>query len=472
MSKISEILLNSEHYKILKIAGQVGDSLNVNTYLVGGYVRDIILGNHLKDIDIMVEDKVFEYAKKLSKRLKVNKTVEFEKFLTVKIPYKECEIEVANARKETYDKDSRKPKTVELTTIENDLIRRDFKINSIASSLNDENFGLLVDPFNGLVDINNGLIDTPTDPDTTFIDDPLRMLRAIRFAAQLEFKIHPRIMDSIKQNKERIKIISQERVTDEIIKILKTNKPSIAFYFLKELDFLKLIFPELDVMSGVDIINNMGHKDVFIHTLEVVDNAAKLTNKMEIRFAALVHDIAKPPTKRFDKKKGWTFHGHEEIGRRMLINVARRMKLSNELRDYLMILTKLHLRPIALAKKEISDSAVRRVMFEAGDFIDDLMILCRADITTKNPHKIKKYMNNFERVDMLMKNVKMKDEMKAFQSPVNGNEIMETFSLSEGKIVGKIKKAIEDAILDEKIPNTYDDAHAYMMEIKDQFIKN
>ena len=472
MSKISEILLNSEHYKILKIAGEVGDSLNLNTYLVGGYVRDIILGNHLKDIDIMVEDKVFEYSKKLSKKLKVNKTVEFEKFLTVKIPYKECEIEVANARKETYDKDSRKPKTVELTTIENDLIRRDFKINSIASSLNNENFGLLVDPFNGLIDINNGLIDTPTDPDTTFIDDPLRMLRAIRFAAQLEFKIHPRIMESIKKNKERIKIISQERITDEIIKILKTNKPSIAFYFLKELDFLKLIFPELDVMSGVDIINNMGHKDVFIHTLEVVDNAAKLSNKMEIRFAALVHDIAKPPTKRFDKKKGWTFHGHEEIGRRMLVKVARRMKLSNELRDYLMVLTKLHLRPIALAKREISDSAVRRVMFEAGDFIDDLMILCRADITTKNPHKIKKYMNNFERVDMLMKNVKMKDEMKAFQSPVKGNEIMETFSLSEGKIVGKIKKAIEDAILDEKIPNTYDDAHAYMMKIKNQFINN
>ena len=472
MSKISEILLNSEHYGILKIAGEVGDSLNVNTYLVGGYVRDIILGNHLKDIDIMVEDKVFEYSKQLSKKLKVNKTVEFEKFLTVKIPYKECEIEVANARKETYDKDSRKPKTVELTTIENDLIRRDFKINSIASSLNDENFGLLVDPFNGLVDINNGLIDTPTDPDTTFIDDPLRMLRAIRFAAQLEFKIHPRIMESIRNNKDRIKIISQERITDEIIKILKTNKPSIAFYFLKELDFLKLIFPELDVMSGVDIINNMGHKDVFIHTLEVVDNAAKLSNKMEIRFAALVHDIAKPPTKRFDKKKGWTFHGHEEIGRRMLIKVAKRMKLSNELRDYLMVLTKLHLRPIALAKKEISDSAVRRVMFEAGEFIDDLMILCRADITTKNPHKIKKYMNNFERVDMLMKNVKMKDEMKAFQSPVKGREIMKTFSLSEGKIVGRIKKAIEDAILDEKIPNTYDDAHAYMMKIKDQFIKN
>ena len=472
MSNISEILLKSEHCKILKIAGEVGDSLNINTYLVGGYVRDIILGNRLKDIDIMVEDKVFEYSKKLSKKLNVNKTVEFEKFLTVKIPFKECEIEVANARSETYDKDSRKPTTVELTTIENDLIRRDFKINSLASSLNHKNFGLLVDPFNGLVDINKGLIDTPTDPDTTFIDDPLRMLRAIRFSAQLEFKMHPRIMESIKRNKERITIISQERVTDEIIKILKAKKPSIAFYFLKELDFLKLIFPELNVMSGIDIINNMGHKDVFIHTLEVVDNAAKLSNKMEIRFAALVHDIAKPPTKRFDKKKGWTFHGHEEIGRRMLVKVAKRMKLSNELRDYLMLLTKLHLRPIALAKKEISDSAVRRVMYEAGDFIDDLMILCRADITTKNPHKIKKYMNNFERVDMLMKNVKMKDEMKAFKSPVDGNEIMKTFSLTEGKVVGKIKKEIENAILDEKIPNSYDDAYNYMMEIKDQFIKN
>ena len=472
MSNISEILLKSEHCKILKIAGEVGDALNVNTYLVGGYVRDIILGNKLKDIDIMVEDKVFEYSKKLSKKLNVNKTVEFEKFLTVKIPYSVCEIEVANARQETYDKDSRKPKTVELTTVENDLIRRDFKINSIASSLNNKNFGLLIDPFNGLVDINKGLIDTPTDPDTTFIDDPLRMLRAIRFSAQLEFKMHPRIMQSIKDNKERIKIISQERITDEIIKILRSNKPSIAFYFLKELDFLKLIFPELDIMSGVEVINNMGHKDVFIHTLEVVDNAAKLSNKMEIRFAALVHDIAKPPTKRFDKKKGWTFHGHEEIGRRMLVKIAKRMKISNDLRDYLMILTKLHLRPIALAKKEISDSAVRRVMFEAGDFIDDLMILCRADITTKNPNKIKKYMNNFERVDMLMKNVKMKDEMKAFQSPVGGKEIMKTFSLTEGKIVGQIKKAIENAILDEEIPNTYDDAYNYMMKIKDEFIKN
>jgi len=472
MSNISEILLKSEHCKILKIAGEVGDSLNINTYLVGGYVRDIILGNKLKDIDIMVEDKVFEYSKKLSKKLNVNKTVEFEKFLTVKIPYSDCEIEVANARQETYDKGSRKPKTVELTTIENDLIRRDFKINSLASSLNNKNFGLLVDPFNGLVDINKGMINTPTDPDATFIDDPLRMLRAIRFSAQLGFEMHPRIMQSIKNNKERIKIISQERITDEIIKILKTNKPSIAFYFLKELDFLKLIFPELDIMSGIEVINNKGHKDVFIHTLEVVDNAAMLSNKMEIRFAALVHDIAKPPTKRFDKKKGWTFHGHEEIGRRMLIKISKRMKISNDLRDYLMILTKLHLRPIALAKKEISDSAVRRVVFEAGDFIDDLMILCRADITTKNQDKIKKYMNNFERVDVLMKNVKMKDEMKAFKSPVDGNEIMKTFSLTEGKIIGQIKNAIENAILDEEIPNTYDDAYNYMMKIKDKFIKN
>ena len=472
MSNISEILNNSAHIDILKIAGELGKDMNIKTYIVGGYLRDAILGRKLKDIDIMVENEVFGFSKKLSKKLGVNKIVEFKKFYTVRIPYKECEIEVANARSETYHSKSRKPQTVSLTTVEEDLIRRDFTINALAASITPDTFGELIDSFNGLKDLNNGIINTPTDPDTTFIDDPLRMLRAIRFSAQLEFKINPKIKESIKTNKDRLKIISQERITAEIIKILESNKPSISFYLLKELNFLKLIFPELDIMSGVDIIDNKGHKDVFIHTLEVVDNAAKLSNKMKIRFAALVHDIAKPATKKFDKKKGWTFHGHEEIGKRMLLKIAKRMKISNNLRDYLMILTKLHLRPIALAKKEISDSAVRRVMFEAGEYIDDLMKLCRADITTKNPIKINKYMNNFERVEKLMKNVKMKDEMKAFKSPVDGKKIMETLSLSEGKVVGEIKKKIEDAILDETIPNTYDDAFNYMLKIKDNFIKN
>ena len=384
MSNISEILIKTEHIDTLRVAGEVGDELKIKTFIVGGYLRDAILGKKLKDIDIMVENNVFEFSQKLSKRLGVNKIVEFEKFHTVKIPYKKCEIEVANSRSETYDKTSRKPETVKPTSIKDDLIRRDFTINALAASINSNTFGELIDSFNGLKDLNNGIIKTPTNPDSTFIDDPLRMLRAIRFAAQLDFEIDPEIKESIKNNKNRITIVSKERITAEIIKILKTNKPSISFYLLKELNFLNLIFPELDIMSGVDIINNKGHKDVFIHTLEVVDNAAKLSEKMEVRFAALVHDIAKPPTKKFDQIKGWTYHGHEEIGRRMIRIVAKRMKLSNELRDYLMNMTKLHLRPIALAKKNITDSAIRRLIVESAENIDDLMILCRADITTKN----------------------------------------------------------------------------------------
>ena len=301
MSNISEILINSEHINILKIAGQLGKDMDIKTFIVGGYLRDAILERNLKDIDIMVENNVFEFSRKLSKKLGVNKTVEFKKFHTVKIPYRQCEIEIANSRAETYDTNSRKPETVNLTTVEEDLIRRDFTINALAASIIPDTFGKLIDSFNGLKDLNNGIINTPTDPDTTFIDDPLRMLRAIRFASQLEFEIDPRIKESINNNKNRISIVSQERITAEIIKILNSKKPSISFYILKELDFLKLIFPELDIMSGVDIINKKGHKDIFIHTLEVVDNAAKLSKKMKIRFAALVHDIAKPATKKFDK---------------------------------------------------------------------------------------------------------------------------------------------------------------------------
>ena len=471
MSNLSEILNNSTFIDILNIAGKVGKDMNIGTYVVGGYIRDAILNKELKDIDIMVEKNVFEFSETLAKELNVETIVKFEKFNTAKIPYNLCEIEIANARSESYNTNSRKPENVSLASIKNDLIRRDFSINALASSILPDDFGNLIDLFDGMKNLNKGVINTPTDPDKTFIDDPLRMLRAIRFASQLKFEIHPRIKESIIKNKERISIVSQERITAELIKTLSTDKPSISFYLLKETDFLKLIFPEIDIMPGIDVIDNKSHKDVFIHTLEVIDNAAKISNKMEVRFAALVHDIAKPATKRFDTNKGWTFHGHEEIGRRMLVKVAKRMKLSNELRDYLMLLTKLHLRPIALAKKEISDSAIRRLMFEAGDHIDDLMKLCRADITTKNPKKLKKYMNNFERVEILMQDVKMKDEMKAFKSPVDGNKIMEILSLKEGEIVGKIKKDIENAILDEKIPNSYNDAYDYLMDIKDKYLK-
>ena len=470
MTNIKDILKSNEHYNLIKKIGSLGDEINVCSYLVGGYVRDSLLNRKLTDIDIMVDKDALLFSKKLAKVLKVNKTVDFEKFLTSRIPYDKCEIEIANAREELYDKKSRKPKQVAKTTIENDLIRRDFTINSLAVSLNKNNFGELIDPFNGIADLNNVIINTPSSPDITFKDDPLRILRAIRFACQLEFKIHQKIKISIIKNKERLKIVSKERITAEIIKILKCTKPSIGFYLLRELDLLEIVFPELNIMSGVEIINNKGHKDVFVHTLEVVDNAAKLSNKMKIRFAALVHDIAKPNTKRFDSRKGWTFHGHDEIGRRMLIIVSKRMKLSNDLRDYLMLLTKLHLRPIALAKKDISDSAIRRVMFEAGEFIDDLMILCRADITTKNPQKIKKYMNNFEKVEQLMKDVVMRDEMRTFQSPIDGHKIMETFDIKEGKIIGLIKTEIENAILDEIIPNNFDSAYEYMMKIKDKYL--
>ena len=466
MSNINQLLTeNKSHKCILHDARALSKELKIPAYVVGGYVRDIILGIPSNDIDIMVEGDGIKFAKMLARKINVGITVDYDKFGTALIPHPEVNIEIATARKESYNQDSRKP-TISSSTIKDDMSRRDFTINAIAASIMSENFGELYDPFGGIKDLNKRLIITPLDPNETFSDDPLRMLRAVRFSAQLKYDIAPTLLDSITENIHRLNIISWERIRDEIIKCLTTQKPSIAFYHMKKTGLLKYVFPELDIMSGVDIIDNKGHKDVFIHTLQVVDNASKLTDKMDVRFAALVHDIAKPKTKRFDKKKGWTFHGHDEIGRRMLISVAKRMKLSNELRDYLMLLTKLHLRPITLAMNGITDSAVRRVMVEAGENIDDLMTLCRADITTKNSHKVKKYMGNFERVEQLMKDVKLRDEMKAFQSPIKGKEIMEIFNLKPGPQVGVIKKAIEDAILDGIIPNEYDAAYDFMKNIK------
>ena len=474
MSNISDLLFeNKECSRIFLKASDIGEKLETPVYLVGGSVRDLLMNKgSYKDIDLMVEKDSKKFSNELAKALNVKTVIPFDKFHTYKIPCTDMEIEVAAARKETYNPDSRKPNKVTLTTIEDDLSRRDFRLNAIAVSLMKENFGEVYDPLNGINDLNKKILITPKDPDTTFSDDPLRMLRAIRFATTLNFTIDSKIKESIKNQSKRIKIISFERITTEIIKILSSKKPSIGFYLLKETGLLEYVFPELNVMSGVDVVNGHSHKDVFIHTLEVVDNAADLTDKMEIRFAALVHDIAKPPTKKYYKNKGWTFHGHEEIGRRMLYGVAKRMKLPNDLRDYLMILTKLHLRPIALAKKEITDSAVRRVMFEAGEYIDDLMILCRADITTKNPIKINKYMKNFERVEELMSDVKTRDEMKAFKSPVDGHEIMKALNLTEGKKIGLIKNRIEEAILENIIDNDYDQAYKYMMEIKDDVLNN
>ena len=466
MSSISSILeTNSEHYKVLLEAGRVAKSKNIPCYLVGGYVRDVLLNRETTDIDLMVEGDAIEYAKLLSKSLGGAPVVEFEQFSTARIAMENFEVEVASARKESYKKDSRKPE-VTYTTFKDDMSRRDFTINAIAASIHPDTFGELHDPFGGIKDLQKGLIITPLDPDTTFDDDPLRMLRAIRFSSQLGFNIAPNIIDSISRIKKRIDIISWERITNEIIKILESDKPSIGFYLLRDTGLLEIILPEFSIMGGVEIKNKMGHKDVFIHTLQVIDNAAELTDKMEIRFSALVHDIAKPQTKRFSKTKGWSYHGHEVVGIKLMKNLAKRMKLSNQLTEYLCKLIKLHLRPISLAKDGVTDSAVRRLMVEAGEDIDDLMILCRADITTKNPKKVKKYMNNFRRVEEMVQDVKLRDELRAFQSPVRGDVIMKTFNLSPGHEVGVIKKKIEEAILDGVIENDYDAAYQYMLSIR------
>ena len=474
MSNIINLLDTSKiEFKVFQTVKNVASCINCEAYVIGGYVRDSILGSKIDesypDIDITVKGDYMLFSEQLAKELDIKTIVPFENFKTARLVHENYQIEIAETRKESYIKDSRKP-IVESTTLEEDLLRRDFTINAIAMSLNEKSFGQIIDPLGGIKDLNKGILITPLDPDETFSDDPLRMLRAVRFAAKLDFQIANNILDSISRMSTRLEIISWERITEEIIKCLKTDKPSIAFYLMKDTGLLKFVFPEMDVMSGVEIIDGKSHKDVFIHTLQVVDNAAKLTDKMEIRFAALVHDIAKPPTKRFDKIKGWTYHGHEEIGRRMMKVVAERMKLSKQLRNYLMNMTKLHLRPIALAKRNITDSAIRRLMVEAGENIDDLMILCRADITTKNPKKVEKYINNFDRVENSMRDVKLRDELRNFQSPVGGKEIMKLLNIGAGKRVGEVKSFIEEAILNGDIDNTYENALALLIKNKSKFL--
>ena len=466
MTSIATILnQNSTHAEIFKLSGKLSSKIDIPSYVVGGYVRDALLNKKTNDIDIMVEGDAIKFSKKLAKELNVKKIVEFPEFSTVLIPYSEINIQIASARKESYRKKSRKP-LVEMCAIEDDLSRRDFTINSMAASLMEQNFGEIYDPFSGIKDLQKKLLITPLDPDTTFMDDPLRILRAVRFSAQLNFDLTSFIEDSIIRQKQGLEFISKERITEEIIKILKTDKPSIGFHLLKKLELLPQVFPELNTLGGIEIIDGQGHKDVFLHTLEVVDNAAAKTEKMKVRFAALLHDIAKPQTKRYYKGKGWTYYGHEDLGQHIIKKIAKRMKISNELRDYLMLLTKLHLRPIALAKEGVSDSAVRRVMLEAGEHIDDLMILCRADITTKNHKKIKEYLNNFDRVEKMIKNVTLRDEIRNFKNPITGEMIMKEFNLKPSKDVGKIKNQIKDAIIDGKIKNDCQEALDYMKKIK------
>ena len=442
----------------LKQIGKIAHSNNKEVYVVGGVVRDLFLDRPLNEIDLMVIGDGIQFAEILAKEMGVKKVVPFPKFSTAHIPSNPVPIEVAAARKESYDNNSRKPKEVVYTDLKGDLIRRDFTVNAMAMSLTPKKFGELHDPYNGVKDLQAKRLVTPLDPDETFSEDPIRMLRAAYFASGLGLEIDKKCLESMQRQANRINIVSQERITTEFEKILSTPKPSVGLIILQEAGLMEYIFPEIHIMFGMDQTGEWHHKDIFYHTMQVVDNAAELSDKMQLRFAALVHDIAKPNTRKIDPKKGYTFHGHDAIGERMLNKVAKRMKLSNELKDYIKKLTLLHLRPIALAKKEITDSAVRRVMVMAGDDIDDLLTLCRADITTKNPQRVKKYMSNFEQVELKMKDVAERDALKSFQSPVRGAEIMKICGLTEGPVVGEIKVAIEEAILDGKIDNNYESA--------------
>ena len=471
MTLIKDIInQNKRLAKISKVISELSDETQINAFLVGGCVRDLMLNPLAEsiDVDIMVEGDGIDFAEKLARKINVPKIVPFKKFATAKIPFKEYEIEVASARLEKYDEYSRSPSEVVMSNIEDDLLRRDFTINAMAVSLNKENFGEFFDPFNGMEDLSNKILRTPLDSDTTFSDDPLRMMRAAYFASKLSLDIDPSCLESIKNNAERITIVSQERKTNELLKILGTKKPSIGLNILQEAGLMEFVFPEIAVMYGLDQSNEYHHKDIFYHTLEVVDNAAQLSDKLDLRLAALVHDIAKPKTRRLSKSKGYTFYGHDDVGARMLKGISSNMKFSNSTRDYIAKLTALHLRPISLAKKDVTDSAIRRLIVDAGEEIDDLMKLCRADITTKNPKNITKYLGNFDRVEKRMNEVIEIDKLKAFQSPVRGDEIMKMFDLGPGKEVGKIKTMVEEAIINGEISNDYSSAMSFLDQIKQQ----
>src|SRR6056297_382078 len=468
-----QLSIPDEHLNLFRAIGKVGDLLDQPVFVVGGYVRDYYLNRldpqEIADIDFVTVGSGIRLARKVAKELNTDNLSVFKRFGTAQIKFNGLDLEFVGARKESYRSDSRKP-TVDDGSLEDDQLRRDLTINALSWSLNEESFGVLHDPFHGIKDLEDKRIRTPIDPEKTFEDDPLRMMRAVRFAAQLKFDIDPNTFQAIQKKAHRLSIISKERITEELNKIVMTPTPSDGFSMLLKTGLLNEFFPEMVNLQGVDVKNGQKHKDNFWHTLEVLDNVASVSNNLWLRWAAIMHDIAKPPTKRFSKSAGWTFHGHDALGAKWTPKIFRRLSLPLDDRmKYVKKLVRLHLRPIALVSDEVSDSAIRRLIYEAGDDIDDLMKLCRADITSKNEWRVKKYRNNFDRVEDKIEAVEEKDKMRNWKNPISGEEIMEVFDVKPGPIVGRVKDEIKEAILEGDISNTYEDAYEYLMSLKKKY---
>lgn len=467
--------IHPKHKEVFKTISKAGEQVGQEVYVVGGYVRDYYL-NRLQngdemDIDFVTIGEGIKLAKKVTSLLNADNLSVFKQFGTAQISYRGLDLEFVGARKESYQRDSRKP-IVEDGTMKDDQLRRDFTINALSWSLNKENFGELFDPFGGIQDLKNELIRTPVDPLTTFDDDPLRMMRAVRFATQLNFEIEENTYKAIEEMAPRLDIISKERIIDELNKIIMAEKPSIGFAILFKTGLLKQFFPEMVELHGVEEVNGIRHKDNFWHTLEVLDNVAEVSDNLWLRWAAIMHDIAKPVTQKFVPGTGWTFHGHDAIGANWVERIFRRLGLPlDERMRYVRKLVRLHLRPIALVSDEVTDSAIRRLIYDAGDDIDDLMTLCRADITSKNDRRVKKYNKNFDYVEKKIIEVEEKDKLRKWKNPVDGNEIMEALGIKPGPVIGEIKDDIKEAILEGEIPNEHDAAFDYMMKIKDRYIE-
>jgi tRNA nucleotidyltransferase/poly(A) polymerase len=457
-------LAQAIEHRIFHVIQAEAQKLGVEVYVIGGFVRDLMLERRNTDIDFVANMHGVELARNAAKALGIKKIDIFKTYGTAHFRFGEWDLEFVNARKESYSRESRNPQ-VEQGTLQDDQNRRDFTINAMAISLQSENFGEVIDPFGGLEDLNKKILRTPLDPDITYSDDPLRMMRAVRFANQLHFRIEQESFDAIKRNAERLNIVSMERITTELNKIILCAKPSIGFKILFDTGLLHRFFPEMVKLHGVEKRNGIAHKDNFYHTLQVLDNVCETSDNLWLRWSAIMHDIAKPPTKRFEEGAGWTFHGHEDVGARWVPKIFGRLKLPlDHSMKFVQKMVLLHLRPIALTKEEISDSAIRRLLFEAGDDIDELMKLCRADITSKNEAKVQRYLANYEIVVQKLIELEEKDRIRNFQPPISGEDIMRIFNLKPGREIGILKNAIKDAILDGVIRNDHDEAYAFMLQ--------